>query len=63
MEDKLYKLMDWAKVDAVIYSESDRPGDVLGAKAAGKNTLVQAYLPGAEEVMLKMPKSKLVYQQ
>ena len=62
MEDKLYKLMDWAKVDAVIYSESDRPGDVLGARAAGKNTLVQAYLPDAQEVMNKMPKGKLVYQ-
>ena len=62
MDDKLYKLMDWAKIDAVIYSESDRPGEVLGARAAGKNTLVQTYLPGATEVMVKMPKGKLVYQ-
>lgn len=62
MEDKLYKLMDWSKVDAIIYSESDRPGEVLGARAAGKNTLVQAFLPDAKEVMIKMPKGKLVYQ-
>lgn len=62
MDDKLYKLMDWAKTDSVIYSESDRPGDVLGAKAAGKNTLVQAFIPDAKEVLIKMPKSKLVYQ-
>lgn len=63
MEDKLYKLMDWAKVDSIIYSESDRPGDILGAKASGKNsTLVQAFLPDAKEVMIKMPKGKLMYQ-
>lgn len=63
MEDKLYKLMDWAKVDSIIYSECDRPGDILGAKATGKNTtLVQAFLPDATEVMIKMPQGKLVYQ-
>ena len=62
MEDKLYKLMDWSKVDAVIYSECDKPGEVLGARIAGKNTLVQAFFPDAQEVMIKMPKSKLVYQ-
>ena len=62
MDDKLYKLMDWAKVDSIIYSECDRPGETLGARAAGKNTLVQAFIPGAEEVMVKMPKGKLVFQ-
>ena len=52
MNKKLYALMDWAKIEEVVYGECDRPADFLGAHTAGRQTLVQVYLPGAESVDL-----------
>ena len=52
MNKKLYALMDWAKIEEVVYGECDRPGDFLGAHSVGRQTLVQVYLPGAESVDL-----------
>ena len=39
MNKKLYALMDWAKIEEVVYGECDRPADFLGAHAAGRQTL------------------------
>ncbi len=53
MTDKLYKLMNWPKIEEIIYSESENPHELLGPHQAGKQTLIQAYFPGAEEVTLE----------
>ena len=53
MNKKLYKLMDWAKIEEIIYSESDNPGFLLGPHKSGNNTLIQAYFPGASEVKIE----------
>lgn len=52
MDKKLYKLMNWPLIEEIVYSESEDPHRILGAKKAGTQTLVQAFLPGAKEVYL-----------
>ncbi|WP_318708991.1 1,4-alpha-glucan branching protein GlgB [Candidatus Acetatifactor stercoripullorum] len=54
MTNKLYKLMNWPKIEEIIYSESDNPHALLGPHKAGGQTLVQAYFPGAKEVFLQL---------
>lgn len=62
MNNKLYKLMNWPKIEAVIYSESDNPHEILGAHAVGNHTLVQAFFPGAKSVLLEDKKDKKSYE-
>ena len=49
MTKKLYELMNWPEIEELIYSESDNPHKLLGPHKSGRQTLVQAYFPGAEE--------------
>ncbi|TCL59849.1 1,4-alpha-glucan branching enzyme [Kineothrix alysoides] len=62
MNNKLYKLMNWPKIEAIIYSESDNPHEILGAHAAGNHTLVQAFFPGAKSVLIQDKKDKKSYE-
>lgn len=55
MNNKMYKLMNWPEIEAIVYAESDRPSDILGAHAAGTSTLYQTIVPGAKEVRLRIP--------
>ena len=50
MNKKLYKLMDWAAIEAIEYAEEDQPQKVLGAHVVGNAMLYQAFLPGAVKV-------------
>lgn len=54
MKDALYKLMNWPRIEAVIYAEENQPKEVLGAKAVGSKTLIQCFYPGAESVKVKL---------
>ncbi|MDO4189575.1 MAG: hypothetical protein Q4D29_11360 [Lachnospiraceae bacterium] len=47
MTKKLYKLMDWARIEGVVYSEEDHPHDFLGLKKILGGYLLQAFFPGA----------------
>lgn len=62
MNNKLYKLMNWAEIEAIIYSESDHPHEILGAHVTGANTLVQAFFPGAKSVLVQNKKDKKSYE-
>ena len=62
MNNKLYKLMNWAEIENIIYSESDNPHGILGAHVVGSNTLVQAYYPGAKSILLQNKKDKKSYE-
>lgn len=53
MNKKLYKLMNWAKIEEIVYSESDNPHELLGAHVTGNNVLVQTFWPGAKSVRLQ----------
>ncbi len=57
MNSKLYKLMNWPVIEEIIYSESDNPHATLGPHTVGNQTLVQAYFPGAEQVIVEWKES------
>lgn len=54
MNKKLYKLMNWAEIEGVVYSESDDPHAILGAHVTGNSVLVQTFQPGAKSVRLQL---------
>jgi len=49
MTKKLYKLMDWAEIEAVVYSEEDKPHDFLGAHRVTGGLLIQGFFPDAKK--------------
>lgn len=50
MDKKLYKLMDWARIEQIVYSEEDCPHDFLGGHYIKGGILFQCYFPGADSV-------------
>lgn len=52
MEDKLFKYMQWPEIEAIIYSEHDRPKQILGPHKVPDGVVVQAYFPDAESCAL-----------
>ena len=48
MEDLLYKLIDWAVIEDIEYSESLDPHAALGAHQTDEGLLIQAFIPEAE---------------
>lgn len=52
MTNKLYKLMNWPKIEEIIYSECDNPHELLGPHKSGNQVLIQAYFPGAEKAAI-----------
>lgn len=53
MSDKLYELMDWPEIEAVVYSEEYAPREILGPHVTGDGVLVQCFFPGADKVTVK----------
>ena len=50
MNEKLYELMDWAAIEAIVYSEEDNPHSLLGAHLTEEGVLIQAFIPRAVQV-------------
>ena len=50
MEEKLYDYMDWAEIEAVVYSEENHPRDILGPRVTEDGVLIQAFFPGATQI-------------
>ena len=46
MSDKLYELMDWPEIEAVVYSEEYAPREILGPHVTGDGVLIQCFFPG-----------------
>ena len=61
MDEKLYKMMDWAGVEAIVYSEEDHPHDLLGPHLTEEGVMIQAFIPGAKEVSVKIKGGKKTY--
>ena len=59
MNDKLYKLMDWPEIEAIVYSEEDNPHHILGPHVRGNNVLVQTFQPGAMAVRMQVKGGKV----
>ncbi|MCI9463082.1 MAG: 1,4-alpha-glucan branching protein GlgB [Lachnospiraceae bacterium] len=62
MNKRLYKLMNWAQIEGIIYSESDDPHEVLGAHVSGNNILIQTFIPGAKKVRIQPETGDKSYQ-
>lgn len=52
MTNKLYKLMDWAAIEAIVYSEEDNPHNILGIHTVSGGKLAQVFYPEATEAVL-----------
>ncbi|MCI9479046.1 MAG: 1,4-alpha-glucan branching protein GlgB [Lachnospiraceae bacterium] len=50
MDEKLYDLMNWPRIEAIVYSEEDQPQEILGAHRVGGGILIQTFLPTAVKV-------------
>lgn len=50
MDDVLYNLMNWERIESIVYSDNCEPGSVLGAHSTEKGILVQAFFPDAVNV-------------
>lgn len=50
MDSKLYDLMNWPRIEAIVYSEEDQPQEILGPHRAGGGILIQAFLPTARKM-------------
>ena len=61
MSDKLYELMDWPEIEAVVYSEEYAPREILGPHVTGDGVLIQCFFPGADKVTVKMTKDGREY--
>ena len=54
MEQKLYDLMDWAGIEELTYSESANPHRMLGPHATEEGLLIQAFIPTAAAITVKL---------
>lgn len=61
MGKSLYDYMDWPEIETIIYSESDEPHKVLGPHKIAKGLLVQAFLPEASSVSIKLKENGKSY--
>ncbi|MCR4738738.1 MAG: 1,4-alpha-glucan branching protein GlgB [Lachnospiraceae bacterium] len=50
MNKKLYKMMDWPEIEAVVYSEEEKPHDILGGHYVNGGILIQTFIPGVKKV-------------
>ena len=61
MDKKLYDLMDWAEIEAIVYSEHDHPETIFGSHKVRGGILTQTFLPGAKSVFVKNEKDGKLY--
>lgn len=62
MNKKLYNLMDWAGIEAIVYSEEDHPEKILGAHKVRGGYLVQAFIPNAQKISVRVVETQKRYQ-
>lgn len=60
MDEKLYKYMDWPRIEAVVYGEEVSPKDVMGARITKDGVLIQGFFPEAKSA--KVIAGKKEYQ-
>lgn len=62
MSQELYNLMDWQKIEAIVYSEENEPQKTLRPQVTKNGILFQCFFPGAKEVKLYFGKKKWEYK-
>ena len=58
MNKKLYKLMNWPQIEAVVYAEETDPFNILGPHIVGNSVLFQMFYPNAQTVKLIISNGK-----
>ena len=61
MDEKLYEMMDWAGIEAIVYSEEANPHGILGPHLTEAGVLIQTFIPTAEKVSVKVEGVKKEY--
>lgn len=61
MNTKLYELMNWPDIEAVVYSELDNPKSLLGGHLVKSGFLIQTYRPDAVTVKVNVEGKKTQY--
>ena len=61
MKDKLYKMMSWPQIEAIVYGEEGNPQTILGRHSVSAYTLYQTFIPTAESVTLCISDDKKTY--
>lgn len=61
MDEKLYEMMDWAAIEAVVYSEEDNPHALMGPHVTEEGILIQTFIPTAVKVSVKVEGVKREY--
>ncbi|RKJ02887.1 1,4-alpha-glucan branching protein GlgB [bacterium D16-54] len=54
MDKVLYDLMDWAAIEELVYSEAARPQELLGPHVTEAGLLIQAFMPTATGMTVKL---------
>ena len=62
MDKTLYDLMDWAGIEEIVYSEAANPHRMLGAHMTPEGMLVQAFIPTARDITVKLSETGKQYQ-
>ena len=62
MSEKLYEMMDWPEIEAVVYSEESEPKKLLGPRVTSEGILIQCFLPDARQVKVVLTRGKEEYE-
>lgn len=62
MDDILYGLMNWERIESIVYSDNCEPGKVLGAHVTDHGVLIEAFFPDAKEVHVLFGKNNKVQE-
>ena len=62
MDKNLYRLMNWPEIESIVYSECDKPHDLLGGHVCDSGFLIQAFKPKAVCVWVKVIEKNKLYE-
>lgn len=61
MDERLYSKMQWPEIEALIYSEHDRPRQILGQQVTEDGVLIAAFNSDAADITVKNTKNGKTY--
>lgn len=61
MNERLYEMMDWAAIEELVYSESSNPHQILGPHMTKEGLLIQAFIPTAASMAVRLMASGKEY--
>ena len=62
MKQRLYDLMDWEAIEAIVYADEDHPERILGPHKVRGGVLVHAFFPEAAKVFLQLMENGKRYE-